>query len=365
MRTSSLNGYQHSSGSGTTTSSTASRSSTKSYSTSTTDRQNDDESDSDNVNGTPARQMRPTRKGRRRANPTSVFAVDNSSHTQIVAQPPPSSGYQSQNASGSSNSNSPVERSSNCMTTHPNSQMPLQIANPMYSTHLNGPSTSAVATFESNVRLGHCRRTKSPASEIRTKTLQNPNYSTSLSHHPESSYDGSKSSVPRTNPRCSGRLSLGGFPVNAISKSSFNDDHEPECSTVVATPARTTCDADQNDENQKQNGIWTPVEIRPPVPDHGRQPVRKNEQNTSPTQNPQEIIEQQKREIMRLMRENEELKRHVARNQVRQKRHFQTAKPNSPQKLIDSGASDDSYDSLNSLNDLPSATLEQNTTTRC
>uniref|UniRef100_A0A9J2Q6L1 Ras-GAP domain-containing protein n=1 Tax=Ascaris lumbricoides TaxID=6252 RepID=A0A9J2Q6L1_ASCLU len=134
-----------------TTSSSVSRTSTKSYSTATTDRHNDEDTDSDDAVGPQTRHTRPPRKGKRRAN-GQQSRNETPTRTNVVAPQPPSSGYQSQNHSSSlssSNSSSPVERSTIVPGSEP--QSALKIANKMFTSHTLMPSTSYPPTYDQMV----------------------------------------------------------------------------------------------------------------------------------------------------------------------------------------------------------------------
>ncbi|VDM99565.1 unnamed protein product [Onchocerca ochengi] len=81
----------------------------------------------------------------------------------------------------------------------------------------------------------------------------------------------------------------------------------------------------------------------------------------------QEIIEQQKREIRRLMKENEELKRRVAAQNQNQNQTVNDSKNiNNPQTVApDSYVSEESYDSLGSSNDLQISSKSTKAVTHC
>ncbi|CAB3401166.1 unnamed protein product [Caenorhabditis bovis] len=205
---------------------------------------------------------------------------------------PASSGYMSNNASSYSNSSSssPVER-----------MAALSIANPVFGPGPSGynipeePKQVVIPTnfqnrpspppYDPEMHSYHYQPVYAvpPDCDVspRTTSLANPN----------------KLSLPRTNPRASRNSTL----------------HRP---TIVDVP----------DGWDRNNEFWQERSIE----QHRQQ---------------QEIIEKQQREIERLLRENEQLKKHmsVANN-------FTTK---TESKRSDSGASEDSYDSLSSL-DRPS-----------
>ncbi|VDK43784.1 unnamed protein product [Gongylonema pulchrum] len=163
-------------------------------------------------------------------------------------------------------------------------------------------------------------------------------------------YDVPKSSLPRTNPHCTGR-SLG--VSSAVAKPALVDvsNNGDDNQILMAVPVRsshgvTTVDGG-NEEVRECSTKWCYTEQRPSA--GAKQWTRMDSRSLSQ----QEIIEQQKREIRRLMKENEELKRCVAAQKLAAHRQpaSDTKNANS-QPVADSGASDDSYDSFSSSNEL-------------
>ncbi|CAD6188781.1 unnamed protein product [Caenorhabditis auriculariae] len=210
---------------------------------------------------------------------------------------PASSGYQSNNQSSYSNSSSssPVERVA-----------ALSIANPVF-----GPGPSGYVPPEPKESIIMPLATSYPNAVYAQKRPSPPPYDPDMhNYHYQPVYAvppdcdttsrSNKLSLPRTNPRAMRNSAL----------------LRP---TVVDVPD----DWDRNAGNE----YW-----------HDRPFDQQRQQ--------QEIIEKQKREIERLIRENEQLKKHVAATN-----NFVTVKADG--KRSDSGASEESYDSLSSL-DRPS-----------
>lgn len=212
------------------------------------------------------------------------------------ASQPASSGYHSNNASSYSNSSSssPVERLA-----------ALSIANPVF-----GPGPSNYSTAESKEAIQHTA--SYPSTYSSQKRPSPPPYDPEAYHYqPLQVYavppdcevsprtataSNNKMSLPRTNPR-------------AVRNSTLLRP------TVVDVP-------DGWDRNSSSD-YW-----------------QAREQTFDQQRQQQEIIEQQKREIERLIRENEELKKHMVSTSFVGK---------AESKRSDSGASEDSYDSLSSL----------------
>ncbi|KHN70906.1 Ras GTPase-activating protein gap-2 [Toxocara canis] len=347
-----------------TTSSSVSRTSTKSYSTSTTDRRNDDDTDSDDAVGPQARHTRPPRKGKRRMNGASS-RNETPTRTTIVAPQPPSSGYQSQNHSSSlssSNSSSPVERSTIAAASEP--QSALKIANKMFSSHTTMPSTSYPPTYEQLVKDvrttidDSCPPAPPNDSVPYHKTSSFPSTSDSAAVH-----DVGKCSLPRTNPHYSGRSSCGtAANVGVVKPTLIDVGIDSDAGVVSASPARAGALIENNNDVKEYDDVWAIAEQRANMSDRW---MNFNSHDVILRQSQQEIIEQQKREIMRLMKENEELKKHVAAQQnTSQKQTSIASRTVDSQPFADSGASEDSYDSLSSFSD-HAATLPQKAATHC
>uniref|UniRef100_A0A915A6L5 Ras GTPase-activating protein gap-2 n=1 Tax=Parascaris univalens TaxID=6257 RepID=A0A915A6L5_PARUN len=347
-----------------TTSSSVSRTSTKSYSTATTDRHNDEDTDSDDAVGPQTRHARPPRKGKRRAN-GQQSRNETPTRTNVVASQPPSSGYQSQNHSSSlssSNSSSPVERSTMVPGSEP--QSALKIANKMFTSHTPMPSTSYPPTYDQMV-MGP-RAAAENTSPVPSTDLTTYYRTTGFSTTSENAgvHEVGKCSLPRTNPRYSGRSSFGASMNAGVVKPTLIDvGIESDTDVVTATPVRAAGVLIENNNDAKQyDGVWAIPEQRSNISERW---TNAYPCDASLQQSQQEIIEQQKREIMRLMRENEELKKHVAAQQnTSQKPSSIASKTIDSQPFADSGASEDSYDSLSSFSD-HTAALPQKAATHC
>ncbi|VDK22756.1 unnamed protein product [Anisakis simplex] len=118
----------------------------------------------------------------------------------------------------------------------------------------------------------------------------------------------------RTNPRYSGRSSYGTAANIGVVKPTLIDvGNDNDISTATAMPVRSGDSLNESGADLKHyDDVWTVTERRKNLPNRWKnaQSVDVNVQ-----QNQQEIIEQQKREILRLLKENEELKKHVASSQ--------------------------------------------------
>uniref|UniRef100_A0A0N5A921 Ras-GAP domain-containing protein n=1 Tax=Syphacia muris TaxID=451379 RepID=A0A0N5A921_9BILA len=365
-----FNGYHNmDSSSAATTSSSISRTSTKSYSTTTSNQHPEDDTDSDEFLSSHIRQIRPPRKNKRRVNSTTATTntnIDVQNHGRSVAPPPPSSGYQSQNhSSSSSNSSSPIERSSLPLSDAISSHTQLK----SYAIHTNLPSTSSPPSYQ-RLPDARCSNEASPSSTVSSgdntfNFCRSHIYPTSCEVN--SYHDCSKTSQPRkifcylfrTNPHYGSRGSCGVLSSVGVVKPTLIDiSNDNESEIVVAKPVRAGVVADNIKDVKSTNDNWSA---------NDQQRLRHSEHWSMLAEEPitqmsqQEIIEQQKCEIQRLLKENEELKKRVAAQNVGQVVQTSVASVTVDSlPLADSGASEESYGSLSSLNDimetLPTAT---------
>ncbi|EJW82585.1 hypothetical protein WUBG_06505, partial [Wuchereria bancrofti] len=279
---------------------------------------------------TRSRHTRPPRKNKRR----TAVSTDREQTTitcpdTIVA--PSSSGYQSQNhSSSSSNSSSPVERSTK-QNNHPTYHSTLQPSNPIFNGHECNPSTSSSSGNSDKLLVDDDRHFIRSAPSTMYKTSAHPSHLEIMDDN-STIYDVPKCSLPRTNPHCSSR-NAAAIGNGAILKPTLIDiDNDGGNETRLTLQARSSdyanCnnnnnnnsnkkkkkenddgnndnDCDDNDTVKECGTKWCFTEER-------TSGIKQWPRKESHTLSQQEIIEQQKREIRRLMKENEELKRRVA-----------------------------------------------------
>ncbi|VDK74996.1 unnamed protein product [Litomosoides sigmodontis] len=363
-------------------------------------RRNEDTDSDETTHGSSmvrARRMRPSRKSKRR----TVVAADCEQATvtcpdTIVA--PSSSGYQSQNHSSSlssSNSSSPVEHATK-QNIHPityHHSTLQQPSNPTLNAHQCAPSTSSSSGNSDKLPVDDdsrcCIRS---ASSTMYKTSVHSSHLDITDGSNNTIYDIPKCSLPRTNPHCSSRNATSGTVLkptlididnetrflargkssdhacknnNNNNKSGIDKNGDCDDNGVVDgedddddnDDDDDDDDGDNNDSNiVKECGTkWCFTEQR-------TSDMKDWTRNESHTLCQQEIIEQQKREIRRLMKENEELKRRVAaQNQM-----VNDSKSINSQMIASNGyASEGSYDSLSSSNDLQLSSDNAKAITHC
>ncbi|VDM95381.1 unnamed protein product [Thelazia callipaeda] len=334
-----------------------------SYSNCTTARidHHNEDTDSDETtritSATRLRHTRPPRKSKRRtASSTDRQQVITSCQDPIVA--PSSSGYQSQNHSSSlssSNSSSPVERTAT-QINHPVFHAALQTSNPTFNAHECIPSTSSSSGNFEKIPLNHNERyyvRSAPSTMLKEHLYGSFLKSPPLDKTNGGLYEIPMCSLPRTNPHCSSRNSMttatGGISVLKSFVDISNDGSVPHS-------ASTRC-SDEDDNIIKECSIkWCFTSEQ--------QPNNKKDwsRNGKFAFSQQEIIEQQKREIRRLMKENEELKRCVAAQKQITNNGRNT---NSPMIIVDSHASEESCDSLSSSNELQISSNNNKAITHC
>ncbi|MCP9265225.1 Ras GTPase-activating protein gap-2 [Dirofilaria immitis] len=329
------------------------------------------------------RHTRPPRKNKRR----TAASADREQTVMtcpdaIVA--PSSSGYHSQNHSSSlssSNSSSPVERTTK-QNNHPTYHQTLQSSGPVFNVHECMPSTSSSSGNFDKLLISDDRYCARSAPSTMHKASAHPS-NVEIVDGSNAIYDIPKCSLPRTNPRCSSRniTSMNNGTVLKPTLIDIDNDDSNEIRLIV--PARSSdhgnCnsnkkknkkkkknddgddDIENGDNNDDDNIIkecgtkWCLTEQRPSG--MKQWPVKELH-----TLSQQEIIEQQKREIRRLMKENEELKRRVAA----QNQTVNDSKSIKPQMLTPDGCvSEESYDSLSSTNDLQISSKNAKAITHC
>ncbi|GMT32805.1 hypothetical protein PFISCL1PPCAC_24102, partial [Pristionchus fissidentatus] len=264
-----------------------------------------------------------------------------------------SSGYGSHNHSSySSSSSSPVDRS--LPPPYPSQPPALSFSNRLYD-GANGATT---------VSVGGCSALPSTINNNSSAPLPRGaeyRYNQPLYAVPPEMGAGSKSSLPRTNPRVSRPTSVrereqreqlrreNSLPMHTPSSSSILkptliDIMDPPSSSSPllpsldrSPPSLSSATSTSSEGGILSQGVHT-VTIDD-VDDHDDGvDVRSEDNNTSShmQMKQQEMIEAQRAEIARLIKENAELKR-------------AQGKKKETTKFVDSGASEDSYDSLSSL----------------
>ncbi|KAL3990743.1 GTPase-activator protein for Ras-like GTPase family protein [Acanthocheilonema viteae] len=320
-----------------------------------------------------SRHIRPPRKSKRR-----TFASTDREQTAVTCPDtivaPPSSGYQSQNHSSSlssSNSSSPVERTTKG-NNHPTYQSTLQPTNPMFNVHQYIPSTSSSSGNSDKPLVDENRYCVRSAPSTMYKTSAHPSH-LEVMDGSNTIYDVPKYSLPRTNLQCSPRNTTAMNGETILKPTLIDIDHDGGSETRLVVPGRSSDhtsnnnnkknddddnnediddhddddDGDENDDNNivKECGTkWCFTEQR-------TSGMKQWPRKESHALSQQEIIEQQKREIRRLMKENEELKRRVAAQN-------QTIAPNG-------SVSEGSYDSLSSSNDFQLSSKNAKAITHC
>ncbi|CAG9536425.1 unnamed protein product [Cercopithifilaria johnstoni] len=318
-----------------------------------------------------SRHVRRPRKSKRRT-------IESTDREQTVVKcpdtivAPSSSGYQSQNHSSSlssSNSSSPVERATK-QNNHATYHSTLQPPNPMFNVHECIPSTSSSSGNSDKLLVDDNRYCVRSAPSTMYKTSAHPSHLDIIDG--SNIYDAPKCSLPRTNPHCPSR-NVTAMGNGTILKPTLIDiDNNGGNETRLVVPARSSDHASNNNNNSKKKNDDNDVDYVDIVVDGDGDDNDDNnivkecgtkwcftEKRTSGmkqwprkeshTLSQQEIIEQQKREIRRLMRENEELKRRVAA----QNQSVNDSKSVNPQTITPDGyVSEGSYGSLSSSNDL-------------
>uniref|UniRef100_A0A915Q1A1 Ras-GAP domain-containing protein n=1 Tax=Setaria digitata TaxID=48799 RepID=A0A915Q1A1_9BILA len=333
-------------------------------------RQNED-TDSDETtqdsSATRPRHTRPSRKNKRR-----TATLVNREQT-VVACPdttvaPPSSGYQSQNHSSSlssSNSSSPVDRATkqnNLPTYH------ATVHNPMFNIHECVPSTSSSSGNSDKLLVDDECCVHSAPSTMYKDHIYHSSTHLDIVGGDNAIYDIPKCSLPRTNPHCSSRSTTVANSSSILKPTLIDIGNDADNKPRLATPGKSN-HSNNNNNNSKNNNNnndddddnikecatkWCFTEQRPSG-------VKQRSKKESHTLSQQEIIEHQKREIRRLMKENEELKRRVAA----QNQTVNDAKCISSQITADGYASEESYDSLSSSSGLQPSSNNNKAITHC
>nr|CRZ25620.1 Bm7585 [Brugia malayi] len=331
------------------------------------------------------RHTRPPRKNKRRTavstdrEQTTVTCPDT-----IVA--PSSSGYQSQNHSSSlssSNSSSPVERSTK-QNNHPTYHSTLQPSNPIFNGHECNPSTSSSSGNSDKLLVDDDRRCIRSAPSTMYKTSAHPSHLQIMDDN-SIIYDVPKCSLPRTNPHCSSR-NAAAMGNGAILKPTLIDigndgGNEARLTLQARSSDYANCnnnnnskkkkkeenddgnnDNESNDNDCDDNNTVKECGTKWCFTEERTSGMKQWTRKESHTFSQQEIIEQQKREIRRLMKENEELKRRVAA----QNQTVSDSKNTNPETVIRDGyVSEESYDSLSSSNDLQLSSKNTKAITHC